>query len=284
MAVDGIVAAEYLLTQIGSPYSKQDCVKAVVVNVIRKCAGGNLLYRTAGCTELWNSYNKSGKYHHITERMTLDEAKKSGMMIGDLPVIYNESTGKCEHIAFYMGGIGGYECIHSSASKGEVCGTTLKNGFTHVLRHRDITGRNVCDYAGCGMHDAATDEPDDGVELDIMAYGRVSTQGGHLNMRIGPSTKKAVILEIPFNTLLPIYESVSGWHYVEYNGQYGYVSSSYITIEKKTDDNESTGATCAPNAGTGVWGVFIFCDSKEAAEEMAAQAERCIVCEYTGDD
>ena len=284
MAVDGIVAAEYLLTQIGESYKKQDCIKAVVVNVIRKCAGGNKFYRTAGCTELWNSYDKSGKYHHITERMTLADAKKKGLKIGDLPVIYNEDTGKCEHIAYYMGGIGGYECIHSSATKGEVCGTTLKNGFTHVLRHRDITGRDVCDYAGCGLHDVTPDEDDDGVQLDVMAYGKVTTNGGHLNLRSGPSTKKAVLTEIPFGTTLPIYESVSGWHYVEYNGEFGYVSADYIIIEETPKTEVSSGATCSPDGGSNIWGVFIFHDSKEAAEEAVEEYLNAIVCQYTGND
>lgn len=283
MAVDGIVGAEYLLTQIGSPYSKQDCIKAVVVNVIRKCAGGSVLYRTAGCTELWNSFDKSGKYHHITERMTLAEAKKNGLKIGDLPVIYDESTGKCEHIAYYMGGIGGYECVHSSATKGEVCGTTLKNGFTHVLRHRDITGRDVCDYAGCGLHDVAPSE-DEGIQLEVMAYGTVKTNGGHLNLRSGPSTKKAVLTEIPFGTTLPIYESVSGWHYVEYNGEFGYVSADYIIIEETPKTEASSGAACSPDGGSNIWGVFIFHDSKEAAEEAVEEYLNAIVCQYTGND
>lgn len=102
--------------------------------------GGDPSYRCGGCTELWNSIDSSPKYKFITERLTIAEAKQRGLLIGDLPCIYDEATGKCEHIGYYMGGIGGYEVIHSSQTRQWVAATQLKNGFTHILRHRLIRG------------------------------------------------------------------------------------------------------------------------------------------------
>ena len=182
MAVDGIVGANYLITQLGTPYKKRDCINAVVTDVIRSCKGGKLFYRIGGCTALWNAYGDkvASKYRDITERLTLNEAMKNGMLIGDLPVIYNEKTGVCEHIAYYMGGVGGYECLHSSATKGELCPTYLKNGFTHVLRHRYITGRSPEEAR---LHTGGENEA---MNLSTLHRATVTTDGGALNLRSAP--------------------------------------------------------------------------------------------------
>ena len=105
MAVNGDVGARYMIEQLEkpTPYSEADCIQAAVVNVIRHCAGGDPSYRCGGCTELWNSIDSSPKYKFITERLTIAEAKQGGLLIGDLPCIYDEATGKCEHIGYYMG-------------------------------------------------------------------------------------------------------------------------------------------------------------------------------------
>lgn len=275
MAVNGIVGAKYLLTRIGNSYKEEDCVHAVVINLIRNCAGGDKSYRTAGCTELWKSINKSGKYRHITKCMTISEAKQSGLLIGDLPVIYNSGTGICEHIAYYMGGIGGYECIHSSKSKGCVCGTTLANGFTHVLRHRDITGVNA---------DATTQDTEklpeqerEERDMDVLYYAKVSTKGGALNLRRNPEMGQNIICEIPYGTELPVIKNDHPeWTMVSYNGTTGYVSSGYLTYshnapskEEAADDPDIQDDVEAMEEDTsmfgGTWGVFIPCSGKIAA-------------------
>lgn len=270
MAVDGIVGANYMISQLGRSYSEMDCIRAAVVNVIRNCPGGDPSYRTAGCTELWNSYEKSGKYHHVVERMTLAEAKSRGMLIGDLPVIYDARTGECEHIAYYMGGIGGYECIHSSATKGCVCGTTLKNGFTHVLRHRDITGRTADGSTSQPTPSMPTYPSDGGNEtMNILYNVNVVTAGGHLNLRSAPSTTSAVICEIANGTILGVVEETNkNWYKVVYgNSVYGYVSTQYIvkqvsptpTPEPDTDQNES---------GSETWCVVLPCHTADEANRL----------------
>lgn len=269
MAVNGVVGANYLLTRINNSYDYEDCIHAVVINVIRNCEGGNRDYRTAGCTELWNSFESSGKYHHITERLTLAQAKKNGLRIGDLPVIYNSNTGKCEHIAYYMGGIGGYECIHSSASKGCVCGTTLKNGFTHVLRHRDITGVPVNE-----QDNDVQPDPDIGNEeedMNILHYSKVATQGGALNLRSGAKKGDNIICEIPYGTELPVIELTSGeWTKVKYGENVGYVATRYLAYSRSADSESEDDTDNEPVAqpGTlfgGTWGVFIPCSNKISA-------------------
>lgn len=268
MAVDGIVAAQYLITQLGTPYSKRDCINAVVTDVIRKCKGGKALYRIGGCTELWNSIDKSAKYKDITKRMTLAEAKAEGMLIGDLPVIYDEKSGVCEHIAFYMGGVGGYECLHSSATKGELCATTLKNGFTHVLRHRYITGRSPSDVGG------ATVESNGVLDMNILYYAKVTTEGGSLNMRSAP--KKAsgnIICEIPCGTQVAVLDNTdAGWTYISYSDMQGYVSNQYLTMVNTNEQVDVFEPVPELNMETvavdGSWGLFIPCSSMEDAEKL----------------
>lgn len=270
MPVNGIVGAEYLLTQIGDSYENQKCDQAVVINLIRRCPGGDPNYRTAGCTELWNSIGSSGKYRHITKRMTLAEAMEEGLLIGDLPVIYDAASGKCEHIAYYMGGIGGYECIHSSKKKGCVCGTTLRNGFTHVLRHRYIAGVPV---------DGTREEVE---TMSVLYNVRVNTSGGGpLNLRKAASTSSAVLTEIPFGAVAAVVEETSSkWLKVTYAGMTGYVSRPLVAV---IDDNEDASQSTV-DSGTLRWGVFVICDNKEQALELSEHFCRAVACQREVDD
>lgn len=291
MAVNGVVGAKYLLTRINNSYKDEDCVHAVVINLIRNCVGGDSYYRTAGCTELWNSYTKyseGNKYRHITERLTLSEAKAKGMLIGDLPVIFDDKTGKCEHIAYYMGGIGGYECVHSSASKGIVCGTTLKNGFTHVLRHKYITGVS-CDEI---IMDSQENKKEVSV-MNVLYYAKVATGGGALNLRSEPRIKKNVICEIPFATELAVIEETNNeWAKVEFNGKCGYVSKKYLAYthtdskEQNANVENEDGSIVEINDSLfeGTWGLFIPCDSKIAANSIAKHFSYGLVIKVNLDD
>lgn len=277
MPVNGIVGANYLLTRIDNSYEYEDCVRAVVINLIRNCDGGDPNYRTAGCTELWNSYSKynvGNKYRHIVECMTIDEAKKSGLLIGDLPVIYNSQTGKCEHIAYYMGGIGGYECIHSSKSKGKVCGTTLKNGFTHVLRHRDIMGVRK-DSENQSTIDNSIDNIEEGVNMNGLYYAKVATNGGALNLRSSAKIADNIICEIPFGSeLIVVEDTAKDWVKVEYNETFGYVSKQYIAYHKGIEENAIEETDNDPvveqtsSLFNGTWGMFVPCDNKMAANVL----------------
>ena len=274
MAVNGIVGANYLLSRIGNSYEKEDCVHAVVINLIRNCEGGDPSYRTAGCTELWNSYTKynpNNKYRHIVSCKTIDQARKDGLLIGDLPVIYDSDSGKCEHIAYYMGGIGGYECIHSSASRGCVCGTTLKNGFTHVLRHRDIEGVTNDQNDQNEMIESIDEVKD----MDVLYYVSVSTNGGALNLRSAPKIGNNILCEIPFGTKMAVLkETSSEWLYVQYDNVTGYVSRSYTALLENTgdyddEDDEPIMKESTSLFSRGTWGVFIPCGSKGNANSLS---------------
>lgn len=274
MAVNGLTGAKYLLTRIGNPYSKEDCVHAVVINLIRNNPGGDRGYRTSGCTELWNSYDIKGKYHHIVERRTIKEAIRDGLLIGDLPVIYNSKTDTCEHIAYYMGGVGGYECVHSSFTNKCVCGTTLSNGFTHVLRHKMIEGVPVSTNTDHSEHHAEDKYPMNKPYKTLYKVV-VSTNGGALNLRQHPSTKSDVITEVPYGEVMDVVSETNDyWLEVVYNGQSGFVSASYTSVlEDRSPPVPSTPVTPPPTrppAGERIRGIMIYCGSENEAQNIFA--------------
>ena len=278
MAVNGVAGARYMIEQLEkpTPYSEADCIQAAVVNVIRHCAGGDPSYRCGGCTELWNSIDSSPKYKFITERLTIAEAKQSGLLIGDLPCIYDETTGKCEHIGYYMGGIGGYEVIHSSQTRQWVAATQLKNGFTHILRHRLIRG-----VSPSAVNDAIDEDESEMIDMSALYQGAVCTdEGGHLNLRLKPSTAGRVLDELENGSSVSVLEETNAsWLKVSAGGRTGYVFRRYI--QKKAGSTESTDD--AENTQTG-FGVFIPCNTKETADAVASCFANAVVCKRGADD
>ena len=61
--------------------------------------------------------------------------------------------------------------------------------------------------------------------------GVVTTGGGRLNIRTGPSLESTVIGQIPNGTRVTITGQEGDWYTVSHNGLNGYVYGQYITIE-----------------------------------------------------
>ena len=75
---------------------------------------------------------------------------------------------------------------------------------------------------------------------------RVTTSSGSLNLRESASTGARVLLRIPQNAYVSVYNRGSVWSYVRYNSVYGYVMSQYLTFP-----GESTPVTpTTPTSGT----------------------------------
>lgn len=105
---------ENVLALIGQPYSQTDCI-----GVVRKAAG----IRCQGTNWLWRSYNNSGKYRYLTERMErpprLNEIK-NGMLVfrikwDQIPKGYDDKP-NCHHVGVIIDGY----VIQSNESTG-VC-------------------------------------------------------------------------------------------------------------------------------------------------------------------
>ena len=277
MAVNGIVGANYMISQLGRSYEEMVCIRAAVVNVIRNCPGGDPGYRCGGCTELWNSLDSSPRYKFITERLTIQDAKRSGLLVGDLPAIYNNNTGICEHIAYYVGDhtVNGevFDVIHSSYTRGKVCWTKLGNGFTHVLRHKLIRGVP----ASSGNTGGNSSGNQGGNEIvNILYTATVATAGGALNLRSAAAVRRGnVIAQIPFGETVSVVQENGEWSKVVYGNATGYVSAQYL--KKAGSGNSGTSSDGASVPGDGGYGVFIRCNSLAEAQAMAAALAACSV-------
>lgn len=62
--------------------------------------------------------------------------------------------------------------------------------------------------------------------------GKSMTTTENLNFRKGPSTKHSIITTIKKGTNVTIYNTISNWSYAYFNGNYGYLYSSYLTDGK----------------------------------------------------
>ena len=58
---------------------------------------------------------------------------------------------------------------------------------------------------------------------------RVTTSGGSLRLRSGPSTSSQTLAKIPNGTVLDIYKDENGWSETVYNGTKGYCSDEFLT-------------------------------------------------------
>lgn len=59
----------------------------------------------------------------------------------------------------------------------------------------------------------------------------VNTISTDLRMREAPTTTAQIICEIPKGTIVTLLEEGDGWWYVEYEGQQGWCSAEYLTLQ-----------------------------------------------------
>lgn len=58
--------------------------------------------------------------------------------------------------------------------------------------------------------------------------GRVSTEGGNLNIRNAPSVSSSVLVKVPNGATVKIYSDYGNWRVIDYNGVVGYANAKYI--------------------------------------------------------
>ena len=68
-----------------------------------------------------------------------------------------------------------------------------------------------------------------------------------LNVRSGTSTNHSIIGKLKNNDKVEIVETINNWYKIKYNGGYGYVSSSYITINTQDSTTETPINPSKPN-------------------------------------
>ena len=80
-------------------------------------------------------------------------------------------------------------------------------------------------------------------EEDPAQTGTVTTQGGRLNVRTGPSTGYDIITQLTNGTTVNVIGEKDGWYQIEIPARYGYVCGEYLSVNDipstPTDDGYS---------------------------------------------
>lgn len=186
-------------------YSEEDC-KGFIEKCIRLCGGS---IQTSGTNDMVRN--------HCAWLGTLANAKAAGKLVpGAFLLIWKEETdelpakyrgdglGDFNHIGIYVGDKGftekgllgtrrSYEVIHSSKTKGKVAGSTLKNGWTHVMYLQEVDYGTQSSGVELGKEaQDILDEPSAGEEQPAAAEASrtirvVSANGGPVRVREGAS-------------------------------------------------------------------------------------------------
>lgn len=231
MKITGIQAAieaERAVTQ-NPPilYEHEDCQRFVKNTVLRaggeidEYTGSNDMYRNA-CSEI----------------VPLAIAKLSpGMVLfivkhddGEPAKYKADGLGNASHIGWYTGGM--YAVVHSSATRGQVAASTLKNSWTHAGYLKALT------YNSAG-EPVKPDPPQGTAYINLPADKNVFH-------RISPKTSSPWWGRINGQEMVDVI-SVSGeWTRVKWGGHDGYVANDFITFTApaepaQIDDDEPRG-------------------------------------------
>lgn len=236
-------------------YAEMDCQKFVEESVNR--CGGNMDYRGS------NDMARNG----IVWMGTIENARAQGKLVpgaglmiheddeSGLPARYKgDGLGDFNHVGFYLGdelaiedfpkgGIFRRKCdaIHSSQSMGRVAGSTLQNGWTHVVWFKDIHyGEDVMPGVTLGV-DLSPDfyEPYDkeGLETenapeagtyDVILATVYSDNGKPVALRAKPSTTCTLYWARDVGTEVEVLEKGATWCKVRSRSRVGYMMTKFL--------------------------------------------------------
>lgn len=185
-------------------YTEQNC-KRFVERCVADC-GGKMSYKGS------NDMFRNG----VTWLGTLAKAKAEGKLVkgallfihafdGGEPSYYTDGKGNASHVGIYCD-TDGIEVAHSSASKGKVCPSTLKNGWAHVGLAKEI------DYE----------------EVKKMEAYQAEVIASSVNLRKEMSTTAARVAVLKKGTQLKVDAEYGEWVHVIANGKEGYVMREFI--------------------------------------------------------
>lgn len=106
------------------------------------------------------------------------------------------------------------------------CGT---NGWYYVT-YGSSSGYASADYVSFGSnYSYSYSSSYNGFKYYSGSYRTVSTNGGVLNIRTGPSQSYSVIGEIPNGTTVYAYSTDTNWYFVQYGGHKGFISGDWLS-------------------------------------------------------
>lgn len=188
------------------------------------------------------AWQKDGSWHG-----TLAQAKKLGYLVPGavLYIDYGKPTGgsegtagKMDHAGVYVGSLYGLknpegkkaDVVHASESRGGVYGSTLKNGWTHVMLHKGVDYLGLDAYQGdSGQGDTAPSEGEGGEVPLQEGQARVVTGKGGLRLRKVPGGP--VICEMPSGSIVQVEGITNGWAQVRYVGRSGMLHKGYCSVD-----------------------------------------------------
>lgn len=249
MKPNGKAVAEKMITLVGRSYKEMDCQAAIEEAV--RLAGGKMNYR-----------GSNDMARHAVWLGTVENARARGMLMPGAGLLIHEDTeenlpatyrgdglGDFSHIALYVGEgaltdtdksgkLRTCNAVHSSATMGRVAGTTVKNGYTHVMLFAEIDyEKEVAPGVTLGTEsqvDANANAVVDGEDLrkEQATYVRiVSANGGDVRIREEP--KKGAIWKYaaPVGTRLMVLGEKNGYYKVMYKGKARWVMKEYAEAE-----------------------------------------------------
>lgn len=197
----------------GITYQQEDC-QAFVENTVKRAGGEIKDYRGS------NDMFRNGC---DPEPVELKTALKEGLLSpgcvlfivehdGKEPDQYKkDGRGNASHIGFYTDGK--YEVVHSSASKGGVVPSTLKNGWTHI-----------------GWLKAVDYLQDDAPVVVAPTAQVVADSGDTVRLRVKPGRDAVTLVKVPVGSLVEVLARAPDWWQVAYLGTTGWMMREYLRL------------------------------------------------------
>lgn len=252
-----IAAAEHVLSDSPPTYAQMDCYKFVRQSV--RDAGGEMAY--AGANDVYRN--------GVTEVIPMSDAVgqgrlKSGWALfivepesDTTPAKYRgDGMQDASHMGLYTdmhvtqpdGSQHYVEVAHSSASKGGVVASTLKNGWNWAGMLKDV------DYSDWEAQEVAATQ-----------YAMVDVpEGENLRMRETPSSDGKYMLKIPRGAQLEITAHQNGFGQTRYYGHVGWVDERFLRYLTPREE--------AAQAGTEDGEVMALLRECQAALDKAMEA------------
>ena len=194
-------------------YAEEDCQGFIEGTVrraggeMRDYAGSNDMYRNAVTGVIPLGEAIAGR--KLVPGMLLFIVSHNG---GEPAQYRGDGRGNAAHVGWYTGGA--YEAVHSSAAKGGVAASTLKNGWTHAgwLREVECGEAQTDTPAAAAASTACIDLPSDETVFH----------------RISPSSSSAWFARIRGQEQVELVSVRDGWARVRYGGHDGYVMAEFI--------------------------------------------------------
>jgi len=152
------------------------------------------------------------------------------------------TPGKMDHMGIYVGPVSGLvtpdgkqaDVIHASASRGIVCGSTLKNAWTHVahLKGMIFDEGGTLGLVDMGPANPAGSLPNNPAPPKALGQGqaRVITTTSGLYLREGPHTKYRRIKEMPIGAIVEVVHIQDGWANVRWDVRPGLYHTGWCCV------------------------------------------------------